>query len=61
MLHMYIVCKKAHVYLRRHRDLNAWNRLLGNYQFGVENEYQQKLLPMWIFDLMVKAVPSSEE
>ena len=59
MLH--IVCKKAHVYLRRHHDLNAWNRLQGNYQFGVENEYQQKLLPMWIFDLMVKAVPSSEE
>ena len=61
MLHMYIVCKKAHVYLHRHHDLNAWNRLQGNYQFGVENEYQQKLLPMWIFDLMVKAVPSSEE
>ena len=61
MLHMYIVCKKAHVYLRHHHDLNAWNRLQGNYQFGVENEYQQKLLPMWIFDLMVKAVPSSEE
>ena len=61
MLHMYIVCKKAHVYLRRHHDLNALNRLQGNYQFGVENEYQQKLLPMWIFDLMVKAVPSSEE
>ena len=61
MLHMYIVCKKAHVYLRRHHDLNAWNRLQGNYQFWVENEYQQKLLPMWIFDLMVKAVSSSEE
>lgn len=61
MLHMYTVCKKAHVYLRRHHDLNAWNGLQGNYQFGVENEYQQKLLPMWIFDLMVKAVPSSEE